>query len=180
MIRLLYFLLIAFLVLLATACGVAAPAATSTAPPTSPPPSPTPLPTAVPPAGTPGSWAVGFTHTFPPGSWSPGGHRYGFRLQCSAIDYDLASEWRLFTVSEQAAPQPIPIYLRLHGLSLERFSPAYASDATIHPEQETIAALWLLGLSEEEASQAVSGCEAIVGWDEGRTQVLTAEEPFQP
>lgn len=180
MIRPLHLLGITFIVVLVAACGADVPVATSTPPPTSPPPSPTPLATAIPPAGTPGSWAVGFTHTFEPGFWALGGHRYGFRINCPALDYDLASDWQAFAVSDQVPPQTFPIYLRLNGLSTDRFSPSNVPNATIHPEQETIAALWLVGLSDDEARRATSSCEAFIGWDEGGIQILTAEEPFQP
>lgn len=167
------------LLFLAAGCGAAAPAAVSTETPAPPAPSPTPSPAA--PNSAQGSWAVGFSHTFEPGFWEPGGHRYGFRAACPAIDYELSSDWQLFTVSaEQASPQPFPIFLRLGGLSLERFARSYAPDAAIHPEQETVAVLWIVGLSEGEARQAASDCEVVLGWDQGRIQPLTAEEPFQP
>lgn len=167
------------LLFLAAGCGAAAPAAVPTETPAPPSPSPTPSPPG--PTPTQGSWAVGFSHTFEPGFWQPGGHRYGFRATCPAIDYELSSDWELFTVSaEQASPQSFPVYLRLSGLSLERFAPSYAPDAAIHPEQETIAILWIVGLSEEEARQAASDCEVVLGWDQGRIQPLTAEEPIQP
>lgn len=163
--------------ILLVGCGAPAPAAVPAETP--PPPSPTPSPVAPTPATD--SWAVAFSHTFEPGFWEPGGHRYGFRASCPAIDYELASDWQLFTVSaEQASPQSFPIYLRLGGLSAERFAPSYAPDAAIHPEQETIAILWIVGLSEDEARQAASGCEAVLGWDQGSIQPLTAEEPLQP
>ena len=163
-------------ILFAAGCGAAAPSGTPTETPAAPSPSPTAS------ASTPaeGSWAVGFTHTFEPGFWPLGGHRYGFRANCPAIDYELASDWQVFTVSDEVPPRSEPVYLRLRGLSLERFAAAYASDASIHPDQETIAALWIVGLSEEEAGQAVASCDVILGWDEGSTQQLTAEEPFQP
>lgn len=163
------------LALLAAGCGAAAP---SDAPTETPPP----LPSVTSPPTTPaaGSWAVGFTHAFEPGFWPLGGHRYGFRGDCPAIDYELASDWQVFTVSDEAPPRFGPVYLRLRGLSLERFAAAYAADASIHPDQETIAALWIVGLSEEDARQAASNCDVLLGWDQGSTQRLTAEEPFQP
>ncbi|MDX1688787.1 MAG: hypothetical protein R3248_12455 [Candidatus Promineifilaceae bacterium] len=165
------------LALLAVGCGAAAPSAepTETPPPL---PSATSLPTTAPAEG---NWAVAFTHTFEPDFWAPGGHRYGFRAECPAIDYELASEWQLFTVSEeQTSPDPRPVYLRLRGLSVERFAPSYAPDAIIHPGQETTAILWIVGLSEEQAREAASGCEALIGWDQRGFQPLTAEEPIQP
>ena len=168
-------LMLALMALFAAGCGEAAPS-TLTETPAAPAPSPTPSDTT--PAG--GTWAVGFTHTFEPGFWGLGGHRYGFRANCPAIDYDLASDWQVFTVSEEAPPRSGPVYLRLRGLSLERFAAAYASDASIHPDQETVAALWIVGLSEEEARQAASSCDVLIGWDQGSAQQLTAEEPFQP
>lgn len=146
---------------------------------TAPPPSPSPPLPSSDPAG--GRWAVAFTHTFEPNFWVPGGHRYGFRADCPAIDYELASDWQLFTVSgEGALLTDTPLYLRLRGLSTERFDPAYAPDATIHPGQETTALLWIVGLSEDDARQAVASCEVFLGWDQGGIQVLTAEEPVQP
>lgn len=178
---LLYLLMLTgiFIGVFAVGCGAAPPAAVPTETPA--PPSPSPTPSSLSPTPAAASWAVGFSHTFEPGFWDPGGHRYGFRASCPAIDYELTSDWQLFTVSaEQTSPQSFPIYLRLGGLSTERFAPSYAPDAAIHPEQETVAMLWIVGLSEDQARQAASDCETVLGWDQGRIQSLTAEEPIQP
>jgi hypothetical protein len=145
---------------------------------------PTPLPTAVPPAESPGepsSWAVGFTHAFPADAWAVGTHRYAFYISCPFIfEDDVTGEWHFFEVSEDVAPQPGEVYLRLNGLSREPFSPVYMSDTIIHPSQPTVAAVYLVGVAEQAARLAEANCEVLIAWDNNTTQTLTAEEPFQP
>lgn len=147
---------------------------------------PTPLPTAVPPErpAAPGDWAVSFQRTFPPGYWPEGIHRYGYRLQCappiSTLD-DFSSEWQEFQVSGASQPQAGEdvVFLRLNGISLQPFSPTLA-EPVIHPGQQTVAIIHLLGLTQEDAAQVASQCEVLIGWDEGALVSLTALEPFQP
>jgi hypothetical protein len=142
---------------------------------------PTPLPTAVPPAGELGSWAIGFKHEFPPEFWGEGLHRYAFLIDCPvASDENISSDWQYFRVSEEAQFRSTPVYLRLQGVTTASFSPTYIADAVIHPVQQTIAVVYLVGLSKAAAEQAVSECEAVIFRDDKGAQILTATDPFQP
>lgn len=167
--------------LLIIACAEQQPLPTAT-------PAPTPLPTAVPPSGDVsqlqqddlGNWAIGFSHDFPGGFWAPGRHRYGFRIECSQLDYDLGSDWQEFFVTDDVPAQPVTLYLRLGGLSGNEFAPVYLPEALLNPEQETTAVVYLVGLSEEAAKRARDSCDVLLGWDQRGAQVLEALEPFQP
>ena len=139
------------------------------------------LPTAVPPTGEAGSWAIAFEYEFPGEFWGEGPHRYAFMIRCPIVfEEDFSSDWQNFEVSEGARLQPAPVYLRLQGLSVESFVPAYVSNAVIHPVQQTLAVAYLVGLSRSDAEQAVSECEAAIFWDDKGGRALTAKEPFQP
>ena len=140
----------------------------------------TSLPTAVPPDGEPGAWAIGFQYEFPPEFWGKGLHRYAFLVRCPvASAEDISTDWQIFEVSEDAPLQPFPIYLRVQGLSTGAFAPLYLSHMAISPQQQTIAAIYLVGLSERAAVLARE-CEAMVFWDDVGRRVLVSQEPFQP
>jgi hypothetical protein len=96
------------------------------------------------------------------------------------FEEDFSSDWQIFEVSEAAQFQSAPVYLRLQGLSLESFVPAYTYNAVIHPVQRTIAVAYVLGMSRTDAEKATSDCEAVIFWDDKGGQTLTAKEPFQP
>lgn len=144
----------------------------------------TPLPTAVPPASLPAgeeSWALGFRHEFPPDFWSTGFHRYAFRVECPVTGIGVfASEWVSFATDPYRPEQEgATVYLRLNGLSTEPFVPVYLSDQAIHPSQPTVAALYFLGLSADDAARAAETCTALIGWDNSSAEMV-AMEPFQP
>ncbi len=184
----------AVLVLLLAACGPAGtpeptlpPPETATAVPTGVPATAppkrvaiTPLPTAVPPESLPGSWAVSFQHAFPAGFWPLGIHRYGFLINCPELDQeDFSSELRDFEVTEEAILHPEPVYIRVGGLGIGLFA---LSANAVHPDQETIAAITILGISREEAAIAAESpdCVALFGYDRFPPVELVPQEPFQP
>lgn len=142
---------------------------------------PTPLPTAVPPTGDSDGWGIGFRHEFPPEFWGEGNHRYAFLVHCPVLSAEnIPTEWQYFQVSEEAQLRTGPIYLRVGGLSTEPLKAAYRSDIVVHPAQQTIAALYFVGMSQESAERAATECEAVFLWDNKFTQPLTTMESFQP
>jgi hypothetical protein len=141
----------------------------------------TPLPTAVQPDGpVGGSWAVTFRYDFPESYWRPGDHSFGFLIECPDLAYDFSTEWLIFKATEEVDHIPIPVYLRLNGLSVEPFSPAYMQQSVIHPDQDTAAVVHLVGLSEEQAEEAWDECEALIAWDQSSPKAMEPVDVFKP
>lgn len=141
----------------------------------------TPLPTAVQPdSAVGGSWAVTFRLDFPENYWLPGDHSFGFLIECPDLAYDFSTEWLIFKATEEVDHLPSPVYLRLNGLSLEPFSPAYMQQSVIHPEQETAAVVHLVGLSEEQVKEAQEECVVLVAWDQSAPKSLEPVDVFKP
>ena len=146
---------------------------------------PTPLPTAVPPdvmpAGDEGFWAISFKYEFPEETFGLGLHRYRLWIHCPVMSAeDTVTDWLMFEVSDEVLPRTEPVYLRLHGLSDAPFAVSYNNSQVIDPDRPVVAVVHLVGLSNQAASLAASGCEGIVLWDNGDRQPLSAGEPFQP
>ncbi|MGH2619441.1 MAG: hypothetical protein ACRDHG_02565 [Anaerolineales bacterium] len=142
---------------------------------------PTSLPTAVGPEAQPGTWAVSFSYEFPTGFWLEGDHRYGFYMDCPVLQqFDVPSEYRDFTVTQETIAFESPVYLRLGGLSTGALAPINLE--AIHPDQATVAVVTLIGVTEEQARQAVQAgeCDMVIGWDAVNAQTLVAAEPFRP
>ena len=143
---------------------------------------PTPLPTAVPPSGLTGeSWTVSFQHEFPAGTFGLGEHRFALLIHCPFMGTeDTNTGWFGFEVSEEATNYPEPVYLRLHGLSREPFNASQMSTNLIHPDQQIVAIVHLVGLPAYVAERTGAGCEIVVFWDSMARQSLMPGEPFQP
>ena len=151
------------------------------APSTPTPAAPTSLPTAVGPEAQPGTWAVSFSYEFPAGFWPEGAHPYGFYMDCPVLQqFNVPSEYRDFTVTQETIAFDSPVYLRLGGLSPGAL--ALINLDAIHPDQATVAVVTLLGVTEDQARQAdqTSECEIVIGWDAVNAQTLIAAEPFRP
>ena len=151
------------------------------APPTPTPIVPTSLPTAVGPEAQPGTWALSFSYEFPAGFWAEGNHRYGFYMDCPVLQqFNVPSEYRDFTVTQDILPFDSPVYLRLGGLSSGALAPINLD--AIHPDQATIAVVTVVGVTEEQAQQATrpGECDMVIGWDNINAQTLVAAEPFRP
>ena len=141
----------------------------------------TPLPTAVPPdSAAGGGYAVTFRYDFPDGYWHLGNHSYGFLNDCPESAYDFSTEWLIFKVTEEVDPVHFPVYLRLNGLSVEPYSPAYMQEFVIHPDQATAAVVHLVGLSEEQAEEAQNECEMLIAWDRSLPKSMEAADIFRP
>jgi hypothetical protein len=139
------------------------------------------LPTAIAPAEITGVWAISFQHTFPDNFWPIGQHEYGFFIDCPVLgQIDSAGEYRVFQVTNAATRFDGPVYFRLAGLSTGILAPINVDG--IHPEQSTIAVVTIIGVSEEQAQDAVGAedCEVVFGWDGLAAENLVAGEPFQP
>lgn len=142
------------------------------------PPTATPLPTAIPPSGEPGGWAISFEHTFDRG-WGISDHRYQFLVHCPpALQEDLITDWIWFEVADSAQLAPGPVYMRINGLSYGILAPA--SIEVIHPDQQTVAVVTLLGLQESVAQIAIEDCQGLIRYDDKPPLNLTAGEPFRP
>lgn len=144
---------------------------------------PTPLPTAVPPdlESDGGIWSLGFRYDFPGGVFGPGRHRYAFLFHCPVVyQEDMPSGWIDFEVSQDVAPQPEPVYLRLQGLSSDLYNPTYNTNRVIHPERPIVAVVYLVGLDRPAADLAAKECEVVVFWDSNGRHSLFAQEPFLP
>jgi len=141
----------------------------------------TSLPTAVQPDSTTGGgWAITFRFEFPDGYWHLGKHSYGFLFDCPGSTFDFSTEWLIFSVTEEVNPLNFPVYLRLKGLSLEAFTPAYMQRSVIHPDQATAAVVHLVGLSEEQAEEAWDECEALIAWDRSDPDAMEPVDVFKP
>ena len=143
-----------------------------------------PLPTAVgPETGVQGvdvgSWAITFEHVFPSGFWGVGVHRYSFYVHCPIMfQEDIKGEWVLFESSNDEVLQIQPMYLRLAGISSGILSSAFTD--IIHPDQETIAVVTLLGMTENMLSMVGSECSAFIAWDDKGATSMVFGDPFQP
>lgn len=144
---------------------------------------PTPLPTAVPPDSLPdqGTWAVSFQLELPAGAFGQGRHRYAYLIHCPVIGSEnTPTEWRFFEISEDVLNQPTPVYLRISGLSSDVFNTTQLADNVIHPDQQIIAVVHLVGMARSAAEMVASECEIILFLDDTGRKPLTAGEPFQP
>lgn len=143
---------------------------------------PTPLPTAVPPDTLPDEaiWAVSFRYEFPEGTFGLGPHRYAFLIHCPVLSAeDTHHGWHYFTVSEEVAALPEPLYLRLFGLSRALFNSIAVAEDVVAADQQIVAVVHLVGLSKPAAEMAASECELFVFWDNTGRQLLAPGEPFQ-
>ncbi len=123
-------------------------------------------------------WAVAFTHEFGPGFWTEGPHVYRLVLDCpEAVDELLQTDISLFAARPDVPTRDRPVYLRAAGLATTPLGPTGVQ--FISTEQDTVALLTVIGLSEERA-RAATGCEAEVEFDDGRAGAMRPDEPFRP
>jgi hypothetical protein len=142
------------------------------------------LPTAVPPESGPeaaGDWALPFTYEFDKESIPLGLHRYGYMINCPAIANDVTgSSWISFIVSETEELLDYPVYLRLAGMSTDPLGGYQVFN--LHPDQEIIAVVTFVGISEEMV-QIISDsrdCEVIIRLGEKSSLQLVPGEPYTP
>lgn len=135
----------------------------------------------LPPASVPdsivsGAWAVRFTHEFPPGAWEEGNHVYALALACDVV---LDEPVRTEPIDFVVAPGELldQVYLRVVGLSHDTTGPP--SVGGIDPQQSTTAALTIVGVSEEAATEAQS-CAGAIFYDDEDPLPLMPEPPFRP
>jgi len=124
------------------------------------------------PAGTN---AITFSKRYPPGTWTPGDHAYRLVLVCpnQSIDAPVIS----FTVDEDA-PLVGPVYLRGDGPATALMSPSPIG--AVNPEDVTIAAVTLAGMTAEQADGARSECDASVIRDGLDGEPLVPGPEFNP
>jgi hypothetical protein len=141
---------------------------------------PTPLPTAVPPPQfSAGEWAISFSYEFPENAWADGVHRYQFFARCPVITLDdFNTEWVFVEVTDQEAMFEDPIYLRINGLSEGILAPVTMN--TVNPEQQMVAVITFLGVSEHIAELAAENCEVFARWDDKPPQLLSMGKVFLP
>lgn len=126
----------------------------------------------------PEQWAVAFTHEFGPGFWVEGPHVYRLVLDCpDAVDEPLQTDISLFAARPDVPTLDGPVYLRAAGLATTPLGPT--GGQFISTEQDTVALLTVIGLSEERARSATD-CEAEVEFDDGRAEAMGPSEPFRP
>lgn len=126
----------------------------------------------------PAQWAVAFSHDFGPGFWDEGPHAYQLFLDCPEVEQArVDSEVVLFAAGPDIPTHDEPVHLRIAGLSTTAMGPSDVS--FVNPEQETIALLTVIGLSQAEVD-AASQCTGEVFWDEGSSAPLQPGEPFRP
>jgi hypothetical protein len=148
------------------------------------PPLPLVLPTAVPPElapGAAGDLALPFTYEFDKDSIPLGFHRYGYMIKCPAISDDVTgSSWISFIVSENEELLDNPVYLRLAGISTDPLGGFKVFN--LHPDQEIIAVVTFVGISEETVKivSDSSNCEVIILLDEKSSLKLMPGEPYSP
>lgn len=118
---------------------------------------------------------MAFTHTFPPGTWTEGDHAYRLVIVCPS--QRVGPPVVPFEVSPDA-PRANPVYLRVDGPGTNLLSPA--DMAAVHPEDTTIAAVTVAGLTVQGAEAARTECEASIVVDGGDPLPLTAGSPFSP
>lgn len=148
------------------------------------PPLPLSLPTAVPPEiapGAAGDLALPFTYEFEKESIPLGLHRYGYMINCPAISNDITgSSWISFIVSENEELLDNPVYLRLAGMSTDPLGGYQVFN--LHPDQEIIAVVTFVGISEETVKIISDSpdCEVIIRLDNVSNFNLVPGEPFTP
>lgn len=148
------------------------------------PPLPVSLPTAVPPEislGAQGDLALPFTYEFEKDSIPLGLHRYGYMINCQAIFNDITgSSWISFIVSENEELLDSPVYLRLAGMSTDPIGGYQVFN--LHPDQEIIAVVTFVGISEETVTiiSDSSDCEVIIRLDEKSSLKLMPGESYSP
>jgi len=142
------------------------------------------LPTAVPPEFAPeaaGDLALSFTYEFEKESIPLGLHRYGYMISCPAITNGVTgSDWISFIVSENEELLDNPVYLRFAGMSTDPLSGYQVFN--LHPDQEIIAVVTFMGISEETV-QIASGstdCDVIIRLDDVLNFNLVPGEPYKP
>ena len=142
------------------------------------------LPTAVPPEaalGAAGDLALPFTYEFEKESIPLGLHRYGYMISCPAITNGVTeSSWISFIVSETEELLDYPVYLRFSGMSTD---PLHGNQVfNLHPDQEIIAVVTFMGISEETVQivSDSSDCEVIIRLGEKSSLKLVPGEPYKP
>lgn len=148
-------------------------------------PTATPIPTATAvatptnvPQIEPGEWAVAFQFEAPSDLWAVGPHRYRIQLHCPEILEDRVTEWIYFDVTEDVELLPTPVYFRMEGLSTGQLDEINLLD--VHPQQENIAVVTLIGLTEDNVDLAVQNCAVFFRWDNDFIRVMEPQEPFLP
>lgn len=137
----------------------------------------------LPPASLPdeidsAQWAVAFSHGFGPAFWGEGPHVYQLVLDCPEIgEAAVESEFIAFAAGGDLPTLESPVHLRLSGLSTTTMGPPDVQ--FVSTEQETIALLTAVGLSETEVD-AAAGCVGEIRWDDGQSATLEPGEPFRP
>jgi hypothetical protein len=148
------------------------------------PPLPLSLPTAVPPdapLGAPGDLALPYTYEFEKESIPLGLHRYGYLISCPAITNDVTgSSWINFIVSETEELLDNPVYLRLAGMSTDPLGGYQVFN--LHPDQEIIAVVTFVGISEETIKVVSDSpdCDVIIRLDDVLSLKLIPGEPYKP
>ncbi|HVR32712.1 MAG TPA: hypothetical protein VMS74_08380 [Acidimicrobiia bacterium] len=122
-----------------------------------------------------GVLAVSFTRTFPAGFWELGAHAYRLVIVCPT--QRVGPPVVRFEVSEDAARFG-EVYLRFDGPGTSLLSPADL--AAIHPADTTVAVVTLAGMTESDAEEARSECEATVVYDGREPDQLEPGTPFSP
>jgi hypothetical protein len=143
-------------------------------------PDPFDLPTAIPPEVPPsrGAWAIPFIFVFPPTFWEQGQHQYAIDVDCpDGAGGDVQSQAHTIIVTEDAQIFDSPLYLRLYGPSTSLIG--QPSGPFIHPEQTTIAAVTILGVSTESVDVVSSECEVRFFWDDQPPEFLSPQDPFR-
>jgi len=147
-------------------------------------PLPLSLPTAVPPdtaPGTAGDLALPFTYEFEKESIPLGLHRYGYMINCPAISNGITgSDWISFIVSETEELLDFPVYLRLAGMSTDPLGGYQVFN--LHPDQEIIAVVTFMGISEETVKivSDSADCEVIIRLGDKSSLKLVPGEPYLP
>lgn len=135
-------------------------------------------PASIPDEIDPEQWAVEFSHDFGPAFWGEGPHAYQLFLDCPGLEEaQVESEVNLFAASTDFPTFDDPVRLRIAGLSTTPLGPSDLS--FVNPDQDTIALITVVGLSQAEVDEA-SQCTGEVFWDEGQSAPLEPEEPFRP
>ena len=148
------------------------------------PPLPLTLPTAVPPEVAPGAagdLALPFTYEFEKESIPLGLHRYGYMIHCPAISNEVTgSSWISFIVSENEELLDNPVYLRLAGMSTDPIGGFQVFN--LHPDQEIIAVVTFVGISEETVKIISDSpdCEVIIRLGDKSSLKLVPGEPYLP
>jgi hypothetical protein len=122
-----------------------------------------------------GNLAVSFTRQFPPGFWSEGEHAYRMVITCPT--QQVGPPVVRFTVSADA-PRVDTVYLRFDGPGTNLLSPADL--ASVHPDDSTVAAVTLAGMTEEAANEAIARCHGTVVYDGLDPEPLEPGTPFSP